>query len=193
MLPHPLHHGWCWSPMSPLMMAHFFLFLTASASSDLENFLWRLEFKFFKSGVQGSRDKQTVALWWYFCSILFRPSCLWCHVRCYFLSLFCSVLFTLFFVRCVYFIVSHLSLVSSCSSWLMFLSWFWEVCQVLSCLVFTSGCSLYLPSSSCFRLLLPPFVWFPPASCCLMSLTCGPPPSCINSPRLPLSGFRSLS
>lgn len=134
MLPHPLHHGWCWSPMSPLMMAHFFLFLTASASSDLENFLWRLEFNFFKSGVQGSRDKQTVALWWYFCSILFRPSCLWCHVRCYFLSLFCSVLFTLFFVRCVYFIVSHLSLVSSCSSWLMVLRGLSSV--VLSCLHF---------------------------------------------------------
>lgn len=40
----------------------FFFFLTASASSDLENFLWRLEFKFFKPGIQGSRDKQTVAL-----------------------------------------------------------------------------------------------------------------------------------
>lgn len=169
----------------------FFFFWQQVRVQTLKTFSggWNLSFSNL-----GSREAGTSRLWHY--DDIFVPFCsgrLVFGVMSGAIFWAFSVLFTLFFVKCVYFIVSHLSLVSSCTSWLMFLSWFWEVCQVLSCLVLTSGCSLYLPSSSCFRLWLPLFVWFPPASCCLMSLTCGPPPSCINSPRLPLSGFRSLS
>lgn len=131
------------------------------------------------------------------CWVLFLlclVSCVLCHVLCCF-SFFVGVFDSLVrLVLLVLFCSSAVHLVNFVYFiYVFFLLYCW-LKSLLSCWCFVLSCSslfLYLLSSTCFRLWLPPFLSFLLhllVYLALTGLTCVP--SCISSPCLPLSGVR---